>query len=232
MAEKRMFAKTIIDSDAFIDMPLSAQALYFHLAMRADDDGFLNNAQKVMRMVGAAKNDYDLLIAKRFVIVFPDGICVIKHWRIHNYLRKDRYIETVYTEHKAMLAVKENGSYSENIQSMEPVGIPDDNQRLTQIRVDKSREEEKSLEAQQRHKFGQYGWVLLTDEQHERLYTDLGTDEAERVIRLVDESAQASGNRNGWKDWNLVCRKASRDKWGLQKFNSNEPPDNYYERLN
>lgn len=98
MAEKRMFSKQIIDSDAFLEMPLSTQALYFHLSMRADDDGFLNNAKKVMKIIGANQNDYDLLVAKSFVIQFPDGICVIKHWRINNYLRKDRYTETIYQE--------------------------------------------------------------------------------------------------------------------------------------
>lgn len=112
MAEKRMFSKQIIDSDAFLEMPLSTQALYFHLSMRADDDGFLNNAKKVMRIIGANQNDYDLLVAKSFVIQFEDGICVIKHWRINNYLRKDRYTETIYQEEKNMLTLQPNGRYS------------------------------------------------------------------------------------------------------------------------
>lgn len=140
MAEKRMFSNKIIDSDAFIDMPLSTQALYFHLHMRADDDGFLNNAQRIMRMIGANKNDYDLLVAKSFIIQFPDGICVIKHWRIHNYIRKDRYRGTQYTEEKAMLSIKENGSYT--LAQNAHVGIPSDNQmvdeRVTQIRLDQN----------------------------------------------------------------------------------------------
>lgn len=112
MAERRMFAKTIIDSDAFLDMPLTAQALYFHLSMRADDDGFINNPKKIMRTIGANQNDYDLLLAKSFIIVFPDGICVIKHWRIHNYLQKDRYKPTVYQEHMNQLFLKNNKSYT------------------------------------------------------------------------------------------------------------------------
>ncbi|MDC7289569.1 hypothetical protein NXH76_17350 [Blautia schinkii] len=112
MADKRMFTKKIIDSDAFLDMPLSTQALYFHLAMRADDDGFLNNANKILRIIGAAQNDYDLLVAKRFVIQFPDGICVIKHWRMHNYIQKDRYKETQYKDEKSMLGIKKNGAYT------------------------------------------------------------------------------------------------------------------------
>lgn len=112
MAERRMFAKTIIDSDAFLDMPSSTQSLYFHLGMRADDEGFINNVRKIQRVVGASDDDLKLLIAKRFVIPFETGIIVIKHWKLHNYIRKDRMKETVYTAEKALLREKENGSYS------------------------------------------------------------------------------------------------------------------------
>lgn len=112
MAERRMFAKTIIDSDAFLDMPLSTQALYFHLSMRADDDGFINNPKKIQRMIGASDDDLKLLIAKNFIIPFESGIVVIKHWRIHNYIQKDRYKPTVYAEEKKLLDVKENNSYT------------------------------------------------------------------------------------------------------------------------
>lgn len=149
-----MFAKTIIDSDAFLDMPLSTQALYFHLAMRADDDGFLNNAKKIQREVGANQNDYDLLVSKRFILQFDDGICVIKHWRIHNYIRNDRYKETIYQEQKKLLGVKDNkaytfsnslnelpfydGPYEENKHGI-PNDIPNDTQMETQVRLGKDR---------------------------------------------------------------------------------------------
>ena len=112
MAERRMFAKTIIDSDAFLDMPMSAQALYFHLAMRADDDGFINNPRKVMRMIGAGDDDAKILLSKRFIIHFDSGVVVIKHWRIHNYIQKDRYKPTVYQDEKAQLSQKDNGAYT------------------------------------------------------------------------------------------------------------------------
>jgi hypothetical protein len=112
MAERRMFAKTIIDSDAFLDMPLSSQALYFHLSMRADDEGFVNNPKKVQRMIGASDDDLKILIGKSFLIPFESGIVVIKHWRIHNYIRQDRKHETNYCEEKALLEVKENGAYT------------------------------------------------------------------------------------------------------------------------
>ena len=101
MAERRMFAKTIIDSDAFLDMPLSTQSLYFHLSMRADDDGFINNPKKIQRMVGCGDDDLKLLMAKRFILVFDSGVIVIKHWKIHNYIRNDRYKPTLYQEEKA-----------------------------------------------------------------------------------------------------------------------------------
>ena len=94
MAERRMMSKKIIDSDAFTEMPLSSQALYFHLLLRADDDGFLNNAKKIMRNVGANQNDYDMLLMKSFIIQFDEGVCVIKHWLIHNYIRSDIYKST------------------------------------------------------------------------------------------------------------------------------------------
>ena len=135
MAERRMFAKTIIDSDAFLEMPLTTQALYFHLSMRADDDGFLNNPKRIQRMVGCSEDDLKLLIAKNFLIPFESGVVVIKHWKIHNYIRNDRYKETVYQEEKAQLLIKDNGAYT--------TGIPSDNQTVyqmdTQVRLGKVR---------------------------------------------------------------------------------------------
>ena len=112
MAERRMFAKTIIDSDAFLDMPLSTQSLYFHLSMRADDEGFINNPKKIQRMIGATEDDLKLLALKNFVIPFESGVVVIKHWKIHNYIRGDRLVETHYKDEKALLTVKENGAYT------------------------------------------------------------------------------------------------------------------------
>ena len=111
MAERRMFAKTIIDSDAFTDMPLSTQALYFHLSMRADDDGFINNPKKIQRMIGASDDDLKVLVMKRFIIPFESGIVVIKHWKIHNYIRGDRKKDTMYPEEMSMLIEKDNGAY-------------------------------------------------------------------------------------------------------------------------
>ena len=111
MADKRQFSMQIIDSDDFLEMPLSVQALYLHLSMRADDDGFVPNASRIMKLVNANKNDYDLLVAKAYVIEFDDGICVIRHWRINNYLRSDRYRETKFQKQKEMLRLGDDGGY-------------------------------------------------------------------------------------------------------------------------
>ena len=115
MAERRMFTQKIIDSDAFLDMPLSTQALYFHLNMRADDDGFVNNPKRIQRTIGASEDDLKLLFAKRFVIGFDSGVLVIKHWRMHNTLRKDRYNPTQYQDELALLDVKGNNAYTERL---------------------------------------------------------------------------------------------------------------------
>ena len=112
MAERRMFARTIVDSDAFVDMPLSAQALYFHLAIRGDDDGFINNPKRIQRMIGASDDDLKILALKKFIIPFESGIVVIKHWKIHNYIRGDRKKNTVYPKEMSLLYLKENGSYA------------------------------------------------------------------------------------------------------------------------
>lgn len=112
LAQKRMFTMKIVDSDAFLDMPATTQCLYFHLNMRADDDGFIGNPKRIMKITGASEDDLRLLIAKRFVLTFEDGVIVIKHWRMHNTLSRDRYVETSYTDEKKMLLLKDNGSYS------------------------------------------------------------------------------------------------------------------------
>ncbi|MDB1935362.1 phage replication initiation protein [Clostridium tertium] len=144
MAERRMFAKTIIDSDAFLDMSLSTQALYFHLSMRADDDGFVNNPKKIQRMIGCGDDELKMLVAKKFIIPFESGVCVIKHWRIHNYIQKDRYKETVYKDEKSHLMLKENNAY----RYVDTECIQDVSKLETQVRLGKDSLElgESSLE--------------------------------------------------------------------------------------
>ena len=111
MARKRMFDKTIIDSDDFLELPITSQALYFHLNMRADDDGFVNNWKAILKMTGTKEDDLKLLIVKSFVIPFESGVIVIKHWRINNFLRKDRHTDTKFQKELSMLSVADNQEY-------------------------------------------------------------------------------------------------------------------------
>lgn len=143
MAEKRMFTKKITDSDSFIELPSSAQALYFHLNQGADDDGFNNQVQIALFRAHATIDDLKLLIIKKFVIRFESGVIVIKHWYMHNYIRKDTYTETAYKEEKNLLKLDENKAYTltENQLSLLPV---DDSS--TQIRVDKTRLDKISID--------------------------------------------------------------------------------------
>ena len=122
-----MFAKTIVLSDAFLDMPLSSRCLYFTLGMMADDDGFVNNPKSIMRQCGATQDDLNLLLVKKFVLSFDSGVIVIKHWRINNYLRNDRHTETKYKEEKELLSVDENGAYR---MPSSTLGIPDGRQTV------------------------------------------------------------------------------------------------------
>lgn len=107
-----MFSKSIVLSDAFLDMPATSRCLYFTLSMLADDDGFVNSPKAIMRQSGATEDDLKILIAKKFVLLFESGVIVIKHWRINNYLRCDRYRETKYLEEKQLIEIEKNGAYT------------------------------------------------------------------------------------------------------------------------
>ncbi|HEL0699134.1 TPA: DnaD domain protein [Streptococcus equi subsp. zooepidemicus] len=131
MAQRRMFSKKITDSDKFLDLPLTAQALYFHLNMHADDDGFVDNTKTIKRMIGASDGDLRILMEQAFVLPFESGVIVIKDWKIHNYIPKDRYQKTVHTTEFSRLTLEENKSYTECIQNVYNLD--------TQVRIDKDR---------------------------------------------------------------------------------------------
>ena len=203
MAERRMFAKTIIDSDAFLDMPLTTQSLYFHLSMRADDDGFINNPKKIQKMIGASDDDLKLLIAKSFLIPFESGIVVIKHWKIHNYIQSDRYKATVYTEEKERLKIKENKAYSLGEMPMYTECIQDVSKTDTQVRLGKDRLGKGRLGEDRidhtedakasKHAYGEYNHVKLTDSELEKLKQALGDDMTESCITYLDEYIEMKG---------------------------------------
>lgn len=198
MAERRMFAKMLIDSDSFLDMPPTAQNLYFHLSMRADDDGFVNSPRKIQRMVSAADDDLKLLLAKGYIIAFESGVIVIKHWKMHNYIQKDRYKPTIYQHEKSLLEQGENGMYTECIQDVSTLD--------TQDREDKSidslsnilcapdepahnplllKKEKNTSEKPKtcKHKYGEYQNVLLSDGELDKLKNRFH-DYQERIERL------------------------------------------------
>ena len=196
-----MFAKTIVLSDAFLDMPLSARCLYFTLGMLADDDGFVNSPKSIMRQAGASTDDLNLLLAKRFILSFDSGIIVIKHWRIHNYIQKDRYKETKYIEEKSSIVVDEKGAYTECIQNVSRMD--------TQVRLELSQD---SLELSQGsgsvepadggedtlRKTGKEGVVYLSDRQMGYLLEKLGMDAFDeyfaRLERFIIENGASVKN--------------------------------------
>jgi hypothetical protein len=144
MANRRMFNKEIVNSDAFTSMPISSQALYFHLGMEADDDGFVNNPLRVARTINVGGDDLKVLILKKFLIDFQTGIVVIKHWRKNNQIRYDRYNQTNYLEEASKLFIKKDGTYTVDADNIGVIPFmatkkqPDSNHWLPQYSVVKS----------------------------------------------------------------------------------------------
>ena len=205
MAERRMFSKTIIDSDAFLDMPLTTQALYFHLSMRADDEGFVNNPKKIQRMLGCTDDDSRLLIAKQFLLPFDSGVVVVKHWRIHNYIQRDRGKETMYKAERKMLTVNDDKSYRldtnciqnddgmypnciQSVSKMDTNCIQNVSNLDTQDRIGKDRIGKDRIERDMRHKYGAYKNVLLTDDEFKKLQNEY-PDWEQRIERLSEYMA-------------------------------------------
>lgn len=198
MADRRMFTKKVTDDDNFMELSSAAQALYLHLSMNADDDGFCNQVTISMFKAHASVTDLQALLEKRYIYQFENGVIVIKHWRMANALRKDRYTPTVFQEELAKLELKSNGAYT---------WLPDGCQvvasRLPQISIDKIRIEKdnfissvednppppppppkpKKKEAE-KHKYGEHNNVLLTDDEVEKLKVRFGSSYLDKIDRL------------------------------------------------
>jgi hypothetical protein len=179
MAQRRMFSPTITESDAFLDMPLSTQALYFHLGMYADDDGFVNPG-KIMRMLGATSDDLKILGVKRFILLFPNGVVVIKHWKINNLVRKDWYRQTQYLEERSTLNVKENGSYTDDSSQGVPF-LPHANENSLTSRQRRLRKDSLGNNKEKK-KFGELKNVFLSDEEMEKLTERFGINTTNKLI--------------------------------------------------
>lgn len=139
MAQRRMFSKKVTDTDTFLDMPLSTQALYFHLNMHADDDGFIDNTKTIQRMIGSSDDDRKLLVAKQFLLPFENGVVVIKDWRVHNYIRKDTYNQTMYPNELEQLKINDSGQYERQELVTYTERQRDVDETLTQVRLGKDR---------------------------------------------------------------------------------------------
>ena len=225
MAERRMFTMKIVDSDAFLEMPMSTQSLYFHLNMRADDDGFVNNPKRIQRMVGASEDDLKLLLAKRFILGFENGIVVIKHWRMHNLLRKDRYNPTQYIEQKATLTVKDDGSYTEkeSVEYLATTWQPNGNQMATQERLGKDSIDKDSIvediipDSDESKPSKRKRFVAPTIEEVEEYCRERqnGVD-AERFIDYYTSNGWLVG-KNKMKDWKAAVRTWERNGYSGKK---------------
>lgn len=218
MAKRRMFSKDIITSDAFLDMPASTRNLYFYLSMEADDDGFVNKPLAIMRTIGGGKDDMNLLFHKKFIIDCGDGIVVIKHWRIHNYIAKDRYTETKYKEKKEQLILDENkayttkksGLYTACIQSVDSGKV-----RIGEVSIDKDREDilaPTSIEGEADCEVVKFFIPLKSGSFHS--ITDDKLTEYKKLFPNIDIE-QEFRNMIAWSDANPQKRKTER---GVDKF--------------
>lgn len=217
----------IVDSDTFKEMPLSAQALYFHLGMNADDEGFLNNAKGVQRSILASDDDMKLLIAKNFIIPFESGVMVIKHWKMHNQIQPSRIKPTQYIEEKSLLDIKENKAYTLNLNSIDKMSTNCQQTvstccqntaeiRLDKISIDKCSVDKISIDSESddsthapkkasKHKYGEYQKVELTDDEYVKLSADYGGILRDKAIKFLDEYIEEKGYKS--KSHNLAIRR-------------------------
>ena len=222
MADKRMFTKKITDSDAFIEMSSATQALYFHLNQGADDDGFNNQVQMAMWKAHASVDDLKVLMAKNYIIRFESGVIVIKHWRMHNTLRKDRYTPTNFQEELNQLGIKDNGAYTLGCQVVAerlPDGIPS----IGKVSIVEDSVVEDNIPpaapTPTKHIYGEHKNVRLTDEEVEKLKVKFPHDWSHRIENLSEGIA-----RKGYKyqsHYLAILNWAKRD--GEKREKSNNP---------
>lgn len=162
MAQKRMFSLNVVDTDKFLEMPISSRLLYYELGMRADDDGFVSNWKKILLFTGLKEDDMKVLIAKQFIIPFESGVIVIRHWRLNNYLQNDRTKPTIYQKEFKSLGIDNN-----NVYIMDTTCI----HSIDKNSIDKNSIEEKEIykEKEIKNKYGEFNNVLLTKEEYHKL---------------------------------------------------------------
>ena len=213
MAERRMIAKTITLSDAFLEMPATARCLYFTLLQSADDDGFVNNPRSLMRITSATDDDMKILLAKKFVLIFENGVIVIKHWRIHNLIRSDRYVETKYKDEKAQLELDENNAYRRmnvsdgGVVLLNTNGIPTVAKVETQVSIGKDSIGKDNIYIEGKAKrFTPPTYQQIIDYCKELCITPI---DANRFIDFYESKGWYVG-KNKMKDWKAAVRNWSR----------------------
>ena len=215
MAQRRMFSLKVIDTDEFLDMPTSSRLLYYDLSMRADDDGFVSAPKKVLRMTGASIDDLKILTSKGFLIPFESGVCVIKHWRIHNYIQKDRYTQTMYKEEFSKLKTAENGDY----ELLDTKCIQVGHEMDTQVRLGKDRLEEE-LEIGNNHKCEKddnHHSMIKYDADHQ--YYKIAIFIRQKILLINDKAKVPKEEPSAMHKWSDDVRKiVELDKRTLSEF--------------
>lgn len=219
MAERRMFTKKVTDDDNFMSLSSSAQALYLHLSMSADDDGFCNQVSLSMFKAHASVQDLQALLEKRYIYQFENGVIVIKHWRMANALRKDRYTPTAFKEELSRLKLKDNGSYTWLPDGCHEVAacLPQDSIGKNSIdKVSVGKDNNKPV----KHTYGEYGHVRLTDDERNKLMDEYGEAETSSAIKYLDEYIEMKGYKA--KSHYLAIR-----KWVFDAVNRDKPRQNF-----
>lgn len=227
MAERRMISKKVVDTDLFLDMPVSTRLLYYDLSVRADDDGFVASPKRISRMVGCSEDDLKLLVAKGYLIPFESGVCVIRDWKVHNYIPKDRYHETDYRKEKAMLAESKTGAYSlhteisaclcdshESVYKSDTVCIQDvsssEYKPYTEVRLGKDRIGKDNInnvgDQSPEHKRSRAHFVKPTvDEVRTYCQERKNNVDPERFVDYYESNGWKVG-KNSMKDWKATVR--------------------------
>ena len=220
MAEKRMFAKSIVLSDAFLDLPMSARCLYFTLGMLADDDGFVGSPKSIMRQCGASQDDLGMLLAKRFVLGFESGVIVIKHWRINNYLQNDRHKKTTYQEELATLMLDQKGAYTEIDKQIPEACI----QVVSTLDTDCIQPVYTGKNSQDKNRLDQYSQGKAPTLAEVKEYaSEIGSIvEPERFYNFYAEKGWKTGNEP-INDWKAIFRKWSADERPKKMYKVDPP---------
>lgn len=218
MANKRMFDKKVVGSDKFIDLPNSSKALYFMAGMEADDKGFFQ-PRKLQRMCGFSDDDYKILIAKGFFIIFESGVMIITDWNKNNWLDSRRITETEYIDELNLLELV-NQKYELKLKNDYAKQMLSENS-IVENSIDKNNIEKK--ENIKRKKMGKYKRILLTEKEYKNLVEEFGKDFINKQIDLLDEYVETNNNKNKYTNFNLVLRKSIRENWFRKSIEKDVP---------